>query len=147
MEATVQRFAAMPLEALEHIWRTRACAPLPGGVWQGHYLRELPMSLPKRLLSRAMFKRRMFGLDLNYNRWWFRDNSRLLAHFEPHVGRSRWRDTEVVQVRYERTGPALLKGMLYDELKPLDDRTILGLGGSKRGGAWFYFVMTPVPVL
>lgn len=107
------------------------------------------MSWAKRMLSRGLFGG-VFGLNLDKQQWWFKDTTRLVARFEPRAGRSRWRDADVIKLHYERTGPRLLRGMLYDELKPLNDGCILGIGGSNRDddrGAWFFFALTPVPVL
>ena len=144
---TADDLAALDLAALEDVFVTARCHPLPSGVWQGRYLRELPMSLPKRLVARAMFRWPTFGLDLDHREWWFHDPARRVARFEPRPGRSRWRETEVVQLDYQRTGPRVIRGMLYDELKPLGPDCILGLGGSNHDGArgtWFYFALAPV---
>ncbi|MDX2086518.1 MAG: hypothetical protein SFX73_01655 [Kofleriaceae bacterium] len=145
----VRDLQQLALPRLEHIWSTSPCAPLPGGTWQGTYLCELPMSAPKRFLARAMFKWRAFGLDLDANKWWFREPRRHVAAFEPVPGPSRWRDADVVQLHYEHTGPHLLKHQLYDELKPLNDHCILAIGGSNHDalrGTWFFFALSPFVV-
>jgi hypothetical protein len=147
---TVEDLAEMSLGQLEQVWSLYPCAPLPGGVWQGRYLSELPMAPTNRLLARALFKWRVFGVDLNTNKWWFRDATRSVATFEPQHGPSRWRDADVIQLHYQRTGPRLFRHMLYDELKPLNEHCILGLGGSNHDnahGTWFFFALSPVPVL
>lgn len=144
---TVADLAQMSLRELEHVWSSYPCAPMPGGVWEGHYIYELPMSVPKRLLARAMFKWRDFGIDFDQHRWWFREPSRLVAQFEPIAGPSRWRDADVIRLHYERTGPRFLRHQLYDELKPLNDHCMLAIGGSNNDtlrGTWFYFALSPL---
>lgn len=63
----------------------------------------------------------------------------------PRVGPSRWRDTEAVTLHYERSRlPAPIRGVLYDEVKPLTDTICLGLGGinAERGdGDQFFFAL------
>ena len=147
---TVEDLADMSLSQLEQVWSELPCAPLPTGLWQGAYLAELPMSRPKRFLARALFKRRLFGINLDAHKWWFRDASSTLVEFAPRPGNSRWREADVIQLHYERTGPILFRTMLYDELKPLNENCILGLGGSNHDdarGTWFFFTLSRVPIL
>lgn len=131
------------LVELERVYATHPVVPLPGGVWRGHYLHELPMSLADRMVARAMFKWPRFGLDLDRFGWWFGRPGSVIGRFEPRIGGSRWRDADVVRLDYRRTTPWPLRRMLYDELKPLSNDCILGLGGVNRtrGGAWFYFLL------
>jgi hypothetical protein len=142
--AAKERLRMASLAELEATYASAPLAPLPGGVWRGTYLHELPMSTRDRLVARAMFKWPTFGLDLDEYGWWFGSPKRVIGHFEPAVGRSRWRDAEVVRLDYRRTTPWPLRRMLYDELKPLDGDCVLGLGGINRSGprgAWFYFLL------
>jgi hypothetical protein len=139
--------AAASLPELERLYTGAPLAPLPGGVWRGRYLHELPMPLGEKLIARAMFKWPTFGLDLDAPGWWFGSPARVVGRFTPVVGPSRWRDTEVVRLDYRRTTPWPLSRLLYDELRPLSPDLILGLGGINRSGergAWFYFALTPV---
>ncbi len=136
------------LPELELLYARAPIAPLAGGVWRGHYLHELPMSLGERLISRAMFKWPTFGLDLDQRGWWFGRPGSVVGRFEPEVGPSRWRETEVVRLDYRRTTPWPLRRLLYDELKPLSYNAILGIGGVSRAeppGAWFYFALERLP--
>ena len=143
----VEVAGATPAE-LERIYREAPLAPLPGGLWAGQYVHELPMPAGEKLAARAMFKWTRFGLDLDRHGWWFRrPEARVVGHFMTSVGPSRWRDAEVVRLDYRKTTPWPLRRLLYDELKPLSDSVVLGLGGINRAGptgAWFYFVLTPV---
>ena len=136
------------LPELETLYARAPIAPLAGGVWRGRYLHELPMSPSERLLCRAMFKWRTFGVDLDQCGWWFGRPGRIVGRFETKVGTSRWRETEVVRLDYRRTTPWPLRRLLYDELKPLSYNAILGLGGVNRSGprgAWFYFALERMP--
>lgn len=131
---------------LEAIYADAPVAPLPTGVWRGHYLQELPMNPAERLLARAMFKWPTFGLDLDACGWWFVRPTRVVGHFAPLPGRSRWRDADVIRLDYAQT-PWPLRRVLYDELKPLGDDAILGIGGINRDGprgAWFFFALERV---
>ena len=138
------RIAAASLGELERIYATAPLAPLPGGVWRGRWLHDLRMSAPAKLVAHALFRWPTFGLDLDAYTWWFGRPDRVASRYEPVVGRSRWRDAEVVRLDYRRTMPWPMRAVIYDELKPLSDDCVLGIGGMNgtgSHGAWVYFVL------
>jgi len=64
--------------------------------------------------------------------------------FRIDEGPSRWRDTRVLRLHYDRSRLPI-RAILYDELKPLAGGRILGLGGidAARGeGDHFFFELT-----
>ncbi|MGE0872774.1 MAG: hypothetical protein AB7P03_29740 [Kofleriaceae bacterium] len=131
------------LDQLETLYATAPPAPLPRGIWRGHYLHEHPMAFGERAVARAMFKWTRFGLDLDEHCWWLGHRSLRVARFRPRLARSRWRHTDVIRLDYRETRPRRLRGVLYDELKPLANGSILGLGGINRTSPWFFFALEP----
>ena len=71
-----------------------------------------------------------------------------LAAFEARVERSRWRETDSVVLRYEGSRlPGALRRLLYDEVKPLGEGLVLGIGGGNDGpgrGDHFFFALERV---
>ena len=78
------------------------------------------------------------GLNANLNR--------AAGTFVATPGPSRWRDTQTYRLTYATSHlPKFFRDILYDELKPLDANTVLGLGGVNRDkgqGDHFYFLLT-----
>ena len=89
-----------------------------------------------------------FGLNF-YPGWgdWFFFHPKIAAgRFVPRRERSRWRSTDAYTLSYERSRlPRPVRGLLYDELKPLSDRLILGFGGTNAEtdkGDHFFFALS-----
>lgn len=130
----------------------RSLEPRPRGLWRGHYLRRLdnrgaraPLS---RVAQRLLFRTPPWGIDFDRGRWFFLDRPVLAAgHFALRAGPSRWRDTTALSFDYSLSRlPSPVTRMLYDELKPLSDELILGLGGENRDrglGDHFWFGLAP----
>lgn len=122
--------------------------PLPTGLVRGSFLGYVDSPGSRRLHVRVMdtllFRAVRWGLDLDRGAWWFEHPRLAAGRFRLVAGRSRWRDTDVLQVHYDRS--RIPRGILYDELKPLEGGRILGLGGldAPRGeGDHFFFELTP----
>jgi hypothetical protein len=143
------------LSELEAIYqRTGAAAQgpptLPRGRFVGHFLRWLENDGARHPLWRPgvalMFQLTPFGVDFNEQRWFFFGLPALAAgRFTPRVERSRWRGTDAVCLHYDASLlPGPVKGLLYDEVQPLNDAICLGLGGinAPRGrGDMFFFAL------
>jgi hypothetical protein len=83
-----------------------------------------------RAMSTAMFRWPRWGVDFERRLWWFGSRRFALGRFRVERGRSRWRDAEVLQIHYDESRlPTGVRGQLYDEIKPLPDGRILGIGG------------------
>jgi len=71
-----------------------------------------------------------------------------MGHFQTQVGESRWRDTDAVSLRYQRSRlPRFVRDVLYDELKPLSADLVLGIGGinqDRGAGDHFFFALEKV---
>lgn len=98
-----------------------------------------------RLLVRIGFGTLRFGIDFDRRRWFLFEPRLLIGGFDARVGRSRWRDTDTVQLHYGRSRlPAAIRSLLYDEVKPLGDNLCLGIGGIDAPvdiGDLFYFAL------
>jgi len=125
----------------------------PRGLWLGHTLRRLDNPGARAPVSRAlqwlMFEAVPWGIDFDRRRWFFLGGRRIAGgHFELRAQRSRWRDTTAFCFDYEPSRlPGPIKHMLYDEVKPLGDRLMLGIGGEnaeRERGDHFWFALEPV---
>jgi hypothetical protein len=141
--------ANLDKDRLEAVYRDAPIGPAPSGVFRGRFLCWLDTRGAKRLDVRAMdtllFRWLRFGIDFDRRLWWFVRPELAAGRFYATVGPSRWRSTPTLRLRYDISSlPAPLRGMLYDEVKPLSADVCLGLGGldAKRGdGDHFFFAL------
>ena len=134
------------LEELERTYREAPLGPPPSGLYQGTFLYWLPPSKKwhVRLMDTILFERTRFGVDFDRRLWWFVRPALAAGRFEMSEGPSRWRRADTYRLEY---GVSLLpvRGMLYDEVKPLGDGVCLGLGGVNAPageGDHFCFALT-----
>ena len=135
---------------LDELFCSERLVEIPWGVFRGKVLCWLPRPPGQHPLMRpvlwSLFDLSPFGVDFDSQRWFFlHDRSPRLGHFAATVGQSRWRDAEVVRLEYERSRlPRMVKGLLYDELKPLGEDLCVGIGGlnAEAGqGEQFFFAL------
>ncbi len=139
--------ARASLDELERIYAAERSLELPRGRFVGRVLHRLQNRGAKHPLWRRVewfgFEAISFGVDFEACVWTFTPRRIAMGRFEPRIGRSRWRDTETVQLHYDRTRvPHAVRRILYDEVKPLSDELCLGLGGINAGpgkGDHFFF--------
>ena len=144
----------LPLAELERTYEQSDSSPLvaPRGTWRGEFLTyvDSPGSHRRwvRFLDGVAFERTAFGIDFDARAWWFFRPDLRIGHFEVSTGPSRWRNAEVLRLRYPQSYlPGFIKHRLYDEAKPLSPTVMLGLGGlnEKRGmGDHFFFLLTSI---
>ena len=141
-----------PLDGLEARFAEGSLAPLPSGLVVGRFLGFVASRGAERPIVRALdtlcFRAVRWGLDLDRQRWWFEHPRLAAGHFRIEEGLSRWRPTRVLRLHYDASRLPI-RGVLYDELKPLPDGSILGLGGVNRErgeGDHFFFDLAPLPV-
>src|SRR5438094_4497170 len=119
---TADALHAASLDELEAIYRDAPLGPEPRGVWRGRMLRYLDRPAAIKAIDWLMFELPPYGIDFDARAWWFFAPRLRTGRFEPSAGRSRWRDTETVRLEYETSRlPRFIKGLLYDEVKPLTD--------------------------
>lgn len=120
--------SAASLDELEAIYRDAPLGPAPRGVYRGAMLRYLDKSIGIKAIDWLMFDLPPYGIDFDRRNWWFFNRRFQTGHFEYSAGRSRWRDTETLRLEYETSRlPRFVRGLLYDEVKPLDEELCLGL--------------------
>jgi hypothetical protein len=141
---------------LDEIFCSSGEARLPApGNYQGAWLTwiENPGTRkPFNQISQTlMFKLTPFGITFNADStgiWYFFNPLLAAGNFMMRAEPSYWRETEAVSLNYEMSKlPGLVKGMLYDEIKVIDNNHILGLGGFKAPrdeGDNFYFLLSRV---
>lgn len=142
----------LSIEELERLYAHEGAFDVPEGRFVGRVLGRLDNRGARRLRWRAsqvpMFEWLPFGVDFDRARWFFVSPSVRVGRFDARIERSRWRDTEVVTLRYERSRlPRAITSILYDEVKPLSDELLLGLGGvnAEAGeGDHFFFALRRV---
>jgi len=126
----------------------------PTGRWRGVTLGRIDHAGARawrpRFAQWVGFELLGWGIDFGVNRWTFgppgsADPPVRIGRFEPRVEPSRWRATETVGLHYEVSRlPGPIKRVLYDEVKPLDADTCLGIGGENDGpgiGDHFWFAL------
>jgi len=149
MTYTAEELQQLPIEELDQIFCQTSHVDMPYGCFKGEHIVRLKNPGSKLPLSRVLeflgFEVAPFGIDFRSNRWFFFSNLLQAGRFEPTVERSRWRPTDVVALHYNVSRlPRPMRNFLYDEVKPLSDTLLLGLGGINRElgmGDHFYFTL------
>jgi len=147
---TKEELLASPLEALEAVYRDAPVRPAPAACFRGRVLHRVDAALARSVVGDmivAPFDRLSFGVDFARSCWFFVHPGLRMGRFRVDPGPSRWRDTGTLRLRYD--GSRLpIRGLLYDEVKPLDDGLCLGLGGVQLGpgrGDLFWFLLEALP--
>jgi hypothetical protein len=139
---------ASPQE-LESIYVEERPLEIPEGRFVGTVLYRLKNRGANHPLWRSSewlgFEALEFGIDFDRRVWLFTRRQIPIGRFAPQIGRSRWRDTLVVQLRYDASRlPRFVSRGLYDEVKPLSADLCLGLGGinaPRSHGDHFFFAL------
>ncbi len=138
------------VEALERAFSHGPVGRLGSGLVRGAFLAPVASRgaarLSVRVIDAMLFRAVRWGLDLDARRWWFESPRLAAGAFRVVEGPSRWRDTRVLQLHYD-VSRLPVRGLLYDELKPLEDGRILGLGGlalDRGEGDHFFFELTRI---
>jgi hypothetical protein len=142
----------------ERLYADDRAIALPRGRWLGRVLGRLDTPGARALRPRLLqspFSFLGWGIDFDRGLWTFglpgsKDPPIAMGHFEPRVEPSRWRPSTTVGLHYEVARlPNAIKRVLYDEVRPLDESTCLGIGGENfdRGeGDHFWFVLEPIRI-
>jgi len=146
---TLADLRSMRVDELETLFGHEARIGVPRGCHRGHFLAWLdpPPAQRKRWRwpQRVGFQWTPFGVDFDRGLWFFFHPAVAIGRFEPSVEPSRWRETEAVVLRYEGSRlPFWFRRILYDEVKPLSEGLVLGIGGSNEGRGWgdhFFFAL------
>ncbi len=146
---TLAELRSASIAHLESLYTRPAEVTAPRGVFRGHVLARIDHATSRRPLwrwsERLGFEWIPFGVDFDRSLWTFFGPRVALGRFEPRVGPSRWRDTETVRLHYDVSRlPYPIRRVLYDEVKPLSDRWLLGIGGIDAGpgeGDHFWFAL------
>lgn len=139
-----------PLAELERLYADTPLGPLPTGTYDGQVLRWVETNGPCvggfLALEWFGFVVLPWGIRFDKNLWWFGTPLLAAGTFVATPGPSRWRDTEAYRLTYDTSHlPKFFRDILYDEMKPLDADTVLGLGGVNRDvgqGDHFFFLLT-----
>ncbi len=149
MGYTAEELHQLSIGELEQIFCETCPVELPYGCFKGRHITRLNNPGAKLPLSRVLeflgFEVAPFGVDFRSNRWFFFSSLIQAGRFAPQVSRSRWRPTDVVSMHYNVSRlPGPMRNFLYDEVKPLSDTLLLGLGGINRElnmGDHFFFTL------
>jgi len=144
--ATLTELREGSLAALEALYRDAPMGPRPTGLFRGQALARVDGPLARSARGAAIlapFAHLPFGIDFASATWFFVGPWLRMGRFRIDRGRSRWRDAEVLRLEYDVSRlPRPVRGMLYDELKPLDATLCLGLGGINAvDGDVFFFAL------
>ncbi len=146
---TLSELTSMSVGHLDSVYRRPVELTAPEGVYRGHALARIEHATSRQPLwrwsERIGFEWTPFGIDFDRRVWFFGGRTLALGRFEPRAHRSRWRDTRAIGLHYEISRlPGLVRRALYDEVKPLSPRWMIGIGGmnGERGvGDHFYFAL------
>ena len=148
MVPTLADLRESSLQALEDLYRVAPIGPKPRGCFRGQALARVDSRLARSRKGDVMmapFERVPFGIDFTSATWFYFHPWLRIGHFRMELGHSRWRDTEVHRLEYDVSRlPRPIRGLLYDEVKPLSDTLCLGLGGINAGrgdGDMFFFAL------
>ncbi len=143
---TLRDLRQSSIEELERLYRDAPIGPAPRGRFRGEALARVDTRFARAAPITAMlapWERMRFGIDFATRTWFFVHPRVRMGRFRLEPRRSRWRDTETFRMLYD-VSRLPLRGLLYDEVKPLDDSLCLGLGGInfERGrGDLFFFAL------
>lgn len=149
MSYTAEELQQLSIEQLDDIFCESDRVEMPYGCFAGRTIcrlhnRGAKLPVP-RVLEFVGFELMPYGIDFRSNSWYFVSSALQAGRFAPRVSRSRWRPTEVVALHYNVSRlPRPMRNFLYDEVKPLTDTLLLGLGGINRElgmGDHFYFTL------
>lgn len=152
--AALEKLTAQELEAL--YLHNDAFAIPTEGTYRGRYLLRIDSEASRNwfynFVVYACFQTRHFGLNFfrDHANWYFHHKSLAAGYCAPTTQRSRWRDCDVIALDYAKSRlPAPIRNLLYDELKPLSDTLLLGMGGAnlknRSKGDLFFFCIELVP--
>jgi hypothetical protein len=150
---TLSRLRRCSLEQLEALYAEERPFTTPTNAYRGVHLAWLDTPGARHPLARPLehlgFSWAPFGVDFTARQWFFFDRRFGIGRFWAQPGPSRWRDTETVCLHYDISRlPRPLRGILYDEVKPLSSGLCLGIGGinAPRGrGDHFFFALAALP--
>ena len=138
-----------PLSELDRLYVETPLGPPPEGIFDGELLRWIPTDGPCvggfLALEWVGFVLLPWGIRFDERLWWFELPAIAAGRFVATAGPSRWRDTETYRLSYTTSHlPRFFRKILYDEVKPLDEDTCLGIGGVNRErgqGDHFYYLL------
>ncbi|MBI2568849.1 MAG: hypothetical protein HYV63_17660 [Candidatus Schekmanbacteria bacterium] len=147
---TLDDLRACRLQELESLYASAPLAEMPRGIFAGEVLADVDSAAAKETAMRLMvflgFRLPRFGVDFDRFCWYFGYPCFAAGHFRVAAGTSRWRETAALQLHYDPSRlPQVIRGRLYDEVKPLSAALCLGLGGvnAARGrGDLFFFALS-----
>ena len=133
---------ATPAE-LERLYAAPSTLAIPSGRYAGCFLQRTAGWERAGLLLRSAvalgFSALPFGVDFDRRVWRLAGGAVTAGRFELQPGPSRWRPTRTLAMHYEASRlPAFVRALLYDEVKPLDDDLLLGLGCVAQGDLFFF---------
>ncbi len=143
---TLRDLRQSSIDQLEQLYRDAPIRPPPKGRFRGEALARVDTRFARSAPITATlvpWERLPFGIDFETSTWFFVHPRVRVGRFRLARERSRWRETETFQMRYD-VSRLPIRGVLYDEVKPLDETLCLGLGGInfERGrGDLFFFAL------
>lgn len=146
---SLARLVQCSVADLEALYVEARPVSVPRGCYRGVHLAWLDTPGARHPVIRPLqhlgFRLLPFGVDFSRHRWFFFHPALGIGRFVAEAGRSRWRDTETVRLRYEVSRlPGFVRALLYDEVKVLSPSLCLGIGGinAPRGrGDHFFFAL------
>lgn len=131
------------LAELERLYAGPAAPAAPSGCYAGTFLARTAgwerCGLALRSAVALGFAALPFSVDFDHRVWGLAGGTVRAGHFELRAGQSRWRRTDTLALHYDTSRlPAFVRRLLYDEVKPLGEDLLLGLGGVTHTDLFFF---------
>lgn len=146
MSTTASELLRSPLEALERTYCEAPARAAPARRFRGAAICRVGNPRARSLAASAIvwpFEHLPFWVDFVTCTWAFEHPRVRAGRFRVDPGRSRWRDTDALRLRYD-VSRLPFRRLLYDEVKPLTESVCLGIGGinqDRGAGDLFFFVL------
>jgi hypothetical protein len=133
---------ATPSE-LERLYAAPSTLAIPSGRYEGCFLQRTAGWGHAGLLVRSAvalgFSTLPFGIDFDRRVWRLAGGAVVAGRFELQPAPSRWRPTRTLAMHYEPSRlPTFVRALLYDEVKPIDEDLLLGLGCIAQSDLFFF---------
>ncbi len=131
------------LADLERLYAGPAASEAPSGRYAGTFLARTAgwerCGLVLRSAVAVGFAALPFVVDFDRRVWGLAGGALRAGRFDLRAAPSRWRRTDTLAMHYDASRlPSFVRTLLYDEVKPVGEGLLLGLGGVTHTDLFFF---------